>query len=449
MEHVSPLIIEFHPPKTHPYIAASEVVARLRKAGHSAYLVGGGVRDLLLRLSPKDFDIVTSAHPPAIQGLFPRTIPVGVQFGVVTVFHRGQEYEVATYRTEGDYRDGRRPGWVEFADLKADLQRRDFTINGLVLDPEREEVIDWVGGLDDLRRGTLRTIGAADDRFREDALRMVRAVRFASRLNLRLSQETRVAVSRNKHFVDKVSMERIWQELHAMWTHPSRAGALALMTDVGLLETVLPELSAMMRETTGFWSAREQTLRRLERCPPNCSVAVVWACLLADVISPLEPPADTWGDDGPIDTDAGRRCETVLSRLRAPRRLIRSVGEILARRWIWQRAQILRYGSLSRIMRRDVDGHMLAFWTADAYAMGDRGGCDRLRSIAAQLRAQNRMIDGTEGPTVTGADLLKAGLPAGPHFQSFLAEAERLWLEGGLTTQREVDKWLASLTARS
>ena len=421
--------------------AACEVVRRLRRHGHAAHLVGGGVRDLVLGLAPKDFDVVTSATPREVQRLFRRSVPVGAHFGVITVFHRGRPHEVATYRAEGDYRDGRRPGWVEFADLRSDLERRDFTINGLVLDPDTDTILDWVGGLRDLADGLLRTIGAPEQRFREDALRMVRAVRFAARLGFRIEQGTHRAMLVEASRVRLVAAERIWQELDAMWSHPSRAAALRTLHEVGLLRLLVPEVHALT-EATCADSPWERTLRRMGCLSAEAAPEVAWACVLADVVAPS--PAAESDEDGPHDPTAARAAEPILRALRAPRALARSVVELLARRWVWPQADVLRYGSLARLLRRDTAGHLLAFWKADAHAAGRDDAAAPLARIARALTRHGRMIGGPAPPPFNGDDLLAIGLSPGPRFQGILADMERAWLEGAFDEAEGARRWLTT-----
>ena len=442
VEYLSFVSLPVHPAERAGYRAAAEVVGRLRGAGHLAYMVGGGVRDLVLGLPPKDFDIVTSSPPEETQRLFRRSIPVGVQFGVVTVVHRGRTFEVATFRAEGDYRDGRRPGWVNFADLEADLARRDFTINGLVLDPEEERILDFCGGLADLRRGVVRTIGEPGVRFAEDALRMLRAVRFAARFGFRLDRAARRAIVAAARSIGRVAAERIWQELEAMWSHPTRSAALVLLKETGLLEIVVPHVGALA-SGRGPWGPWARTVRRVRALPPDAPNEVAWACLFADALCQKEPATDQWDEDGPYDPSAVREAEIIMADLRAPRKLSRTVGELLSRRWTWHRAHEMRYGSLARLLRRDPEGHLLLFWRADAASFGRAEAARPLEDIAARLRARGQMQDGPNQPPITGDDLLARGLVAGPRFQELLAEAEREWLEGRLATREEVNLWLS------
>lgn len=425
------------------YRAAVEVVRRLREAGHAAYLVGGGVRDLVMGLKPKDFDIVTSATPNETQSLFSRYLPIGAQFGVVQVRHKNHAFEVATFRAEGGYRDGRRPEWVRFSDLEADVGRRDFTINGLVLDPDEGRILDRCGGLADIRRGIVRTIGDPSERFGEDCLRMLRAVRFAARFGYRLDRGTKQAIIGAAATIGRVATERIWAELELMWADRNRVVALALLRDTGLLPHVVPALAVLLpraRGGRGFWA---RTRRRVEALPPDTASCVVWACLLADALSPREPPEKLWDDDGPRDQRAARAVEDVMAALRAPRNVTRAIAGLIARRWVWRRQHDLRRGGIARLLRRDTRGHLLLFWSADASGFGRRDAALPLAEIADDLRASGRTLDGPELPPVTGDDLIACGIAPGPRMQGLVAESERAWLERRLEVEDDVRTWLA------
>ena len=223
---------------------AIAVVRELREAGHESVFAGGCVRDEVLGNAPYDYDIATSATPEEVLALFKRTVPVGAAFGVVRVLIGDHEFEVATYRTEGGYSDGRRPDTVSWATARDDVLRRDFTINGLLLDPLEGEgtVIDHVGGLDDLRDGVIRAIGEPDERFEEDKLRLLRAVRFAARLKFTVEERTWEALRARAHQITSVSVERIRDELERMCTQSAPSEAFRLLRDSGLWGHVLPEI---------------------------------------------------------------------------------------------------------------------------------------------------------------------------------------------------------------
>jgi tRNA nucleotidyltransferase/poly(A) polymerase len=416
------------------------VVAKLRRAEHTAFLVGGGVRDMMMGLAPKDFDVVTSAKPEQVRSVFSRTIPTGEQFGVVTVIFEGKPFEVATYRAEGGYSDRRRPDWVRYADLQADLARRDFTINGLVLDPAESVVHDWVDGLGDLQRRVLRTIGNPDERFGEDALRMMRAVRFAARFELTVDPSTWRAIVEHAGLIGRIAAERVWAELAALYSHRSRAVAHELLRSSGLLRLLVPEL-ATEDAGGGVGEPRpDQAPCRLRTLPDDAAPPVVWACVLADSAAP-EMPASS-DEDGPHDPAAPSRVSEVLRRLRAPRRLARVVGEALERRWVWRVADRIRPGSLARLLRHDAEGALRGVWVADAVCSGAEPVARHIASVVDRLNESGRMADGTDRPPATGDDLLEWGVPSGPHMKRLLAEIERLWLEGSIAHLDDARAWV-------
>ena len=266
---------------------ADRVVSRLREAGHLAYWAGGCVRDLLLGLEPSDYDVATDARPERVTALFPKTIPVGVSFGVVRV--RGPrgagEVEVATFRSDGEYLDGRRPDSVRFGTPEADAARRDFTVNGLFLDPADGRVIDYVGGRADLDRKLLRAIGDPAERFAEDKLRLLRAVRFAARFGFTIESTTADAIRSMAPAVRVVAAERIAQELAKMFADDRRARAVGLAAELGLLAAVLPDL-ARLRDSPGDPDRWTISLSALANLPGRPGIALG----LATIWDGLGPP---------------------------------------------------------------------------------------------------------------------------------------------------------------
>ncbi|MEI6654620.1 MAG: CCA tRNA nucleotidyltransferase, partial [Verrucomicrobiota bacterium] len=225
--------------------AALTLARRLAAAGHQALFAGGCVRDKLLGIEPKDYDIATSARPAEVTKLFPGSNEVGAHFGVVIAKHGGQHVEIATFRTDGSYKDGRHPEAVTYSTPEDDARRRDFTINGLFEHPETAEVIDYVGGLTDLREGILRAIGEPAARFREDALRLLRAVRFSTTLGFPIDSNTRAALADCADLLARISPERIRDEFSKILTSPRRAHGLQLLVDSGLIRHIVPEVLAM------------------------------------------------------------------------------------------------------------------------------------------------------------------------------------------------------------
>jgi len=224
---------------------AREIAARLRKSGHIAYFAGGCVRDMVRGLIPKDYDIVTDARPEAVQGIFQRTVAVGAHFGVIIVLEDGFQFEVATFRSDDAYIDGRHPSALHFSSPEEDAQRRDFTINGMFYDPVAEEVIDFVGGRADIDAKLVRAIGDPARRFAEDRLRMLRAVRFATALDYQIDKQTWDALVANASSINQISAERIRDELVRIFLSPNRVRGWDLLDASGLMRAILPELEAM------------------------------------------------------------------------------------------------------------------------------------------------------------------------------------------------------------
>src|SRR2546421_5776650 len=274
------------------------IVKRLQEAGFAAFWVGGCVRDFLLGRQPIDYDVATSALPEQIEKLFPRTIPVGRKFGVIIVLEQEKQFQVATFRAEADYQDGRRPERVVFGDARADAQRRDFTVNGLFFDPARKKLHDWVGGEADLRAKIIRTIGSPEERFAEDHLRLLRAVRLAAQLDFKIETKTFAAIKANASKVRGVSAERIREELTRLFRPPHASRGLELLRQSGLLEQILPEIAATItcEQSPDFHpegSVFNHLLLMLEKLPPDGHPSLPWAVLFHDVAKPVTASADS------------------------------------------------------------------------------------------------------------------------------------------------------------
>ena len=432
-----PLVISPPLSSSHEFAAAAEVIRTLHAAGYDAYLIGGCVRDMVLGLIPKDFDIVTSAKPEETQALFPRSLRLGAQFGVITVLANGLSFDVATFRREGNYEDGRRPSWVEYADLEADVRRRDFTINGMAFDLSRSSVIDLCGGLADLREGIIRTIGDPAERFGEDALRVIRAVRFAARFGFSLEETTRLALMSAAPSLGRIARERIWQELEFMMTEEHREVAFRLLAELGLLPHVFGPDVAWSSETIVRTSAR------LEALASDASIVLVLACVLADGVARAAPNESADRVVEPYDEEAASRAEAVLASLRAPRSVVDGVGALIARRMVWAAQNSLREGRIAQLVRNDRTGALVSFWAADAASFGLADAVSRIRDIADRIIAEGKAHGGKSSMPVNGTVLAEAGVPRDATMGELLAEAERLWLEGKLETEADVRRWLA------
>src|SRR5438067_9242411 len=302
---------------------AREVVSRLRQHGHVAYFAGGCVRDMVRGLTPKDYDIATDARPEVVQKIFPRTYAVGVHFGVVIVLQKDFQFEVATFRADEAYVDGRHPSAVRFSSPEEDAKRRDFTINGMFYDPVAEEVIDLVGGRADIAAQTIRAIGNARQRFAEDRLRMLRAVRFATVLDYEIASETWSALVASAPSINQISAERIREELVRIFLSPNRVRGLDLLDATGLLRVILPELDSMkgVLQPEQFHpegDVFQHTRLMLSLVPETVSVPLVFAVLFHDVAKPVTATVDKTGRSrfNEHDRIGAQMTEAIMRRMR-------------------------------------------------------------------------------------------------------------------------------------
>src|SRR5881392_431255 len=303
--------------------AAREIAARLREHGHTAYFAGGCVRDMVRGLAPKDYDIATDATPEIVQKLFPRTYAVGAHFGVIIVLENGFQFEVATFRSDEGYIDGRHPSAVRFSSPEEDAKRRDFTINGMFYDPVAEEVIDFVGGRADIAAKLVRAIGDAAQRFAEDRLRMLRAVRFATVLGYKIDSQTWDALVASAPSIHQISAERIRDELVRIFLSPNRVRGWDLLDSSGLMRTILPELEAMkgVLQPEQFHPEGDvfvHTRLMLQLLPEKVSVPLLFAVLFHDVAKPVTATVDNTGRIRFNDHDriGAQMTEAIMRRLR-------------------------------------------------------------------------------------------------------------------------------------
>ncbi|HEX8201097.1 MAG TPA: CCA tRNA nucleotidyltransferase, partial [Isosphaeraceae bacterium] len=413
---------------------ATEVVSRLQHAGHRALWAGGCVRDLVLGVEPADYDVATDATPEEVMRLFRRTVPVGVSFGVVRVLGPpgAGEVEVATFRSDGAYLDGRHPTEVHFGSPEADAARRDFTINGMFLDPLTGEVIDYVGGRDDLTRGVVRAIGDPAARFAEDKLRLIRAVRFAARFGFAIEPRTLAALVAMTGQIRVVAVERIAQELRRMLVHASRARAMDLAMEAGLVAAVLPPLVKMKGLFQGkpvqpqgdLW---DHTLLVLEHLPATPSFPLAFAALLHDAGKPeskgLQDGRTTFHNHEYV----GRRIAEGLGR---ELKLANAERERVT--WLVESHQVLaeptklREAKLKRLLAQPGIEDLLALHRADALAStGDARHVD----YCEWYRRAEPTGPINPPPLVTGHDLARLGLTPGPAFATILEQVREAQLE--------------------
>jgi poly(A) polymerase len=406
---------------------ALSVVRQLRDAGHEALWAGGCVRDQLLGREPKDYDVATSALPDAVRDLFGRrrTLAVGASFGVITVLAPKPltQIDVATFRTDGDYRDGRRPESVAFTDAEHDAQRRDFTINGLFFDPiaERasERIIDYVGGAADLEARVIRAIGDPVRRFTEDKLRLLRGVRFAATLDFTLDPGTLAAIQAMASEVTTVSGERIAAELRRMLAHASRRRGVELLATAGLVPPLLPELASHAAADGAAWNASLDRLGRLDAGTEFPAAVAAWLYGMVDAASVRK---------------LGRRLKLSNREIDRAAWLVEHLPEL-------KRAFELSWPRLQRLLAHEGGADLLAL--AAATLSPDDAGLARCREVLAQpLEAWNPL------PLVTGDDLIAQGLRPGRHFAALLEHLRDEQLDGRLTTPAEAldaaERWMAA-----
>ena len=429
-----------------PAETALAIVRCLQEAGFSAFWVGGCVRDFLLGRPPGDYDIVTAALPEQIEALFRRTLPVGRKFGVIVVVEHRQPFQVATFRAEADYQDGRRPGRVVFGDAMADARRRDFTVNGLFYDPVSRQLHDWVGGEADLRARIIRTIGAPAERFAEDHLRLLRAVRFAAQLEFTLEADTFTAIKTHAHQIKGISAERIREELVKLLRPPNASRGLELLRQSGLLEQVLPEIAATVAceqspdfhpEGTVFNHLRLM----LQHLPPDADAALPWAVLLHDVAKPVTASADP--STGSIhfyghEKIGADMAEAILDRLRFPRKEIEAVAKAVRYHMQFKDAMQMRKSTLRRLLMRPTFPLELELHRLDC--LGSHGRLDVYDFLVAKAKELEQQPQ-IRPPLLKGDDLIALGMKPGPALGTLLAEIREKQLQDELKTKAEARRW--------
>ena len=456
--------------------AARQTAATLRTAGHDAYFAGGCVRDLLLDLAPKDFDVATSATPPEIIALFPRTQPVGAHFGVILVQHEvdGQDIatEVATFRHDGAYLDGRRPDAVRFTtDPREDVQRRDFTINGMLLDPAKitsqdgwpildaqshraagwvpevddSAVLDFVGGREDLARKVVRTIDSPELRFTEDKLRMLRGVRFAARFGFTIDPDTLEAMQRLAPDIAQVSCERVRDELTRMLTGGHAQRAFELLDLSGLLAQVLPEITRMhgVEQPPEFHPEGDvfvHTMLLLAELPPGASPTLAWGMLLHDVGKPatFQPPnpakpGDRIRFNGHVEVGV-RIAEEILRRLRFSSDDTAQIVALVRHHMQFGDVDLMKQSTLKRFLRLPKFEEHLALHRADCMSSHADLGLYEYAKSAYETTKPDVVRPALY---VTGRDLIAAGYKPGPRFKAMLEAAEDAQLEGRIASTEE------------
>ena len=428
--------------------AARKIAERLRDRGHIAYFAGGCVRDMVRGLTPKDYDIATDARPENVQALFPRTYAVGAHFGVIIVLEDGFQFEVATFRSDEAYIDGRHPSAVHFSSPKEDARRRDFTINGMFLDPASNKVIDLVGGQADIGAKLVRAIGEPGQRLAEDRLRMLRAVRFATALDYQIDERTWDALVASASSINQISGERIRDEVVRIFLSSNRVRGWDLLDASGLMSAILPELQAMkgVLQPEQFHPEGDvfvHTRLMLSLLRETVSIPLVFAVLFHDVAKPVTARVDETGRIrfNEHDRIGAEMTEAIMRRLRFSGAEIEATVEMVRQHMVFKDAPKMRVAKLKRFMARPTFDEELELHRVDC-----QSSHRMLDNYEFLLRKRDEFANEPiiPPPLVRGDDLIAFGLKPGPKFGEILEAVETRQLEGKLRTRDEALNWVKS-----
>jgi poly(A) polymerase len=428
--------------------AATRIVRRLRDAGYQALFAGGCVRDRLLGRPAHDVDIATDARPEVVQNLFSRTVAVGAQFGVVVVMDGAREFQVATFRADGVYIDGRRPESVTFTSAEGDALRRDFTVNGMFFDPLENRVLDFVGGQGDLEAGIIRCIGVPGDRIREDRLRLLRGVRFAASLGFRIEPATWDAIRSQAAGISAVSAERVRDELVKIFLHPSRVRGFDLLDESGLLGVILPEVADLRgcEQPPEFHPEGDvfvHTRLMLSLLPESVSIPLVFSVLFHDI---GKPPVLFRDETGRLrfnghESVGAEMAGRIMLRMRFSNAETEAVLAGVKNHMAFKDVRAMRGATLRRFLARPTIGDELELHRVDC--LGSHGLLDNYEFLLAKREEFSRepLIP---PPLVNGRDLIALGWHPGPLFRKVLDEVQVRQLEGMLATREDALDWIAA-----
>ena len=421
---------------------AKRIALRLIEKGHTTYFAGGCVRDSLLGNEPKDFDIATSATPDEVLKLFPKSDPIGAHFGVILVKENGYHFEVATFRHDGSYNDGRHPESVTFSSPEEDAARRDFTVNGIFQHPATSELIDFVQGSEDIKKRTLRAIGNATERFNEDALRLMRAVRFATTLDFQIEEQTWKAICDHSNLLKKISAERIRDEFTKILISPHRARGFDLLTESGLMRYIVPEIYDLIGcEQPPQWHPEgdvyTHTRIMLEMLEEKPSTELALSVLLHDI---GKPATYTYNEDedrirfSGHDSVGAEMTEVILRRLKYSNQVIDDTRAMVANHMNFMNVQKMRIAKVKRFMARPTFEDEMELHRVDcASSNGISENYDFLRNKAEEFAAEPLIPKAL----VTGRDLINLGMNPGPDFKAILNDVQTEQLEGKLNDRDE------------
>jgi poly(A) polymerase len=435
-----------------PRELADQICGMLRRSGHQAYLVGGCVRDLVLGRAPLDYDVSTDARPERVQELFPHSLAVGAKFGVTLVVENGAEVEVATFRSDIGYSDGRHPDRVVYSDSpEEDVRRRDFTINGLLMNPGTREVLDFVNGRADLDAGIVRAIGDPRVRFAEDKLRMVRAVRFAARFGFQIEPGTLAASQALAAQITQVSTERIREELTKLLTEGAARRGFELLDEAGLLAVLLPEVARMkgVEQPPQFHPEGDvwiHTRMMLEKLPANCSPTLAWGVLLHDVgkpptFAPPTGPGSRIRFDGHVEVGA-RMAYGICRALRFSNDNINQIVALVANHLRFKDVRQMRQATLKRFVRLPRFDQHLELHRLDCLAShGSLEAYDFVQRFLAETPPEQ-----VRPPRlVTGDDLKEMGILPGPRYKEILLTVEEAQLDGRFSDRESALQFVRSI----
>ena len=429
--------------------AAIDIIGKLQDKGHIAYLAGGCVRDMLRGETPKDYDIATSALPEEITSIFTKTREVGVHFGVVIVIVNNQAFDVATFRNDGSYKDGRHPEEVTFSTPQDDTARRDFTVNGIFFDPISEKYIDFVEGKSDIDKKVIRAIGEPNLRFQEDHLRLLRAIRFAARFDYEIEAETWNSIKSNASGISKISKERIRDELTKILLNENRVLGFDLLVESGLMEHIIPEILQLKgcEQPPQFHPEGDvfvHTRLMLSLLKDAPSIELVLSVLLHDIGKPatysFDEEADRIRFNG-HDKLGAEMSEQILRDLKFSNSIIEDVVQMVANHMTFKDVQKMRQSKLKRFMSRSTFNDEIELHRVDC--LGSWGGLDNYDFLNKKMvEFANEPI--IPQPLLTGKDLIELGWSPGPDLGQTLNSVQDMQLEGKLNSKDEALDWVKS-----
>ena len=429
--------------------AAIDIIGKLQEKGHIAYLAGGCVRDMLRGETPKDYDIATSALPEEITSIFTKTREVGVHFGVVIVIVKNQAFDVATFRNDGSYKDGRHPEEVTFSTPQDDTARRDFTVNGIFFDPISEKYIDFVEGKSDIDKKVIRAIGEPNLRFQEDHLRLLRAIRFAARFDYEIEAETWNSIKSNASGISKISKERIRDELTKILLNENRVLGFDLLVESGLMEHIIPQILQLKgcEQPPQFHPEGDvfvHTRLMLSLLKDAPSIELVLSVLLHDIGKPatysFDEEADRIRFNG-HDKLGAEMSEQILRDLKFSNSIIEDVVQMVANHMTFKDVQKMRQSKLKRFMSRSTFNDEIELHRVDC--LGSWGGLDNYDFLNKKMvEFANEPI--IPQPLLTGKDLIELGWSPGPDLGQTLNSVQDMQLEGKLNSKDEALDWIKS-----